>query len=471
MAKKKVFIFLPDGVGLRNFAYTKFNTIGKDLGMDVVYWNNSVFPLQERLDLNEVKIEPNTLHPLTPVYSRARKRIELNLWQKEFIDPVYETYKFPLYYNSVKTAIRSLLTKLLISRYNSPKSLKILKEKINSLERKNPKFDYCKKQLKKHQPDLVLCTTQRATQAISALLAAKDLGIPTATFIYSWDNVPKAMLVVETDYYFVWSDLMKAEMLKYYPHLKDDQVIVTGTPQFEPHFNKDLIIPKDEFYDKYGLDRKKRYICFSGDDTTTSPLDQYYLEDLAVAVKNLNKQGNNLGILFRKAPVDHTGRYEKIVNRYKEEITEISPAWKAMGAEWNTVLPEPYDFSLLSSVCEYSELVVNICSSMVFDFAIHNKPCVYINYEQPQLKRGIRDIGQNYNYVHFRSMPSENAVAWANSKQSLQASLENLIMKPEPVVAQAQNWFTVVAGKYPETASEQIWNTVRKILNNQNDHL
>ena len=49
MAKKKVFVFLPDGVGLRNFAYTNFNDLGLELGMDVVYWNNSIFPLQEKL--------------------------------------------------------------------------------------------------------------------------------------------------------------------------------------------------------------------------------------------------------------------------------------------------------------------------------------------------------------------------------------------------------------------------------------
>jgi hypothetical protein len=35
-----------------------------------------------------------------------------------------------------------------------------------------------------------------------------------------------------------------------------------------------------------------------------------------------------------------------------------------------------------------------------FDFVLHDKPCIYYNYEQPQLK-GIRDIGQNYKYVHL----------------------------------------------------------------------
>ena len=136
-----------------------------------------------------------------------------------------------------------------------------------------------------------------------------------------------------------------------------------------------------------------------------------------------------------------------------------------MGKQWNTILPEPYDFSLLSTVCEHSELVVNICSSMVFDFTIHNKPCIYINYEQPQLKKGIRDIGQNYRYVHFRSMPSEKAVAWGTSKEALQFTLENLLNDPKPVIAQAKKWFTVVAGKNPKDSSLEIWKAIENILN------
>jgi hypothetical protein len=46
------------------------------------------------------------------------------------------------------------------------------------------------------------------------------------------------------------------------------------------------------------------------------------------------------------------------------------------------------------------ELVTNVLING-FDFVLHDKPCIYYNYEQPQLKKGIRDIGQNYNYVHL----------------------------------------------------------------------
>ena len=51
--KKKVFIFLPDGVGLRNFALSNFKNIGDTHNVDITYWNNTEFSLKEEFDFNE----------------------------------------------------------------------------------------------------------------------------------------------------------------------------------------------------------------------------------------------------------------------------------------------------------------------------------------------------------------------------------------------------------------------------------
>jgi len=54
--KKKIFIFLPDGVGLRNFAFTHFyNTVSKN--NDVFFINKTNFQLKEKLNINEIKID------------------------------------------------------------------------------------------------------------------------------------------------------------------------------------------------------------------------------------------------------------------------------------------------------------------------------------------------------------------------------------------------------------------------------
>lgn len=464
MKKKKIVVFLPDGGGLRNFAFTSFKEIGDNMGFDIHYWNNSLFPLKEKLNFNEIKLENGSTHPLTAVYSRARKDIELNISKKKFNDAIYEDYKFPLSYKGIKNTVKSIFVLFLIRFYSSEKGIEKIRRKIEKLERSTLKYQHCKAQLQEHQPDLVFCSNQRNTQAISPLLAAKDLGIKTVCFIQSWDNVPKAMQAFETDYYLVWSELMRDELLKYYPYIKKEQVVVTGTPQFEPHYDISLLQTREAFFKQYDLDVNKKYVCFSGDDETTSPLDQFYLEDLAKAIRSLNSKGENLGIIYRKCPVDATTRYDEIVESYKDVINVLNPLWENHGGQESFALPTKEDFSMLYNVCEHSELVTNVCSSTVFDFVAHHKPCIYYNYEQPQLKKGIRDIGQNYNYVHFRSMPSQEAVVFCTNKKDLEYLVLEVLKGNVSNVNEGLLWYEKVIGTTPTKSSLNIWNAISKIM-------
>lgn len=462
--KKKVFIFLPDGVGLRNFALTHFKELGTQKGYEIVYWNNTVFSLKKALNYEEVKIENYKLHPFTTIFTRARKRIELNIFDKKFKESVYNTYNFPQSYKGFNNAFKSILVDLLVFFGSNEKGWQFVRKQIKKLERKNTKYAYCKAQLEQHKPDLIFCTNQRPSQAIAPLLAAQDLGIPTATFIFSWDNLPKATTLVETDYYFVWSNHMKNELLVYCPYVQENQVFVTGTPQFESHFNKELLMSRVHFFEAHNLDINKKYICFSGDDIVTSPLDQYYLEDLAKSVIQLNKQGYNLGIVYRKCPVDFTGRYNAVLEEYKGVIIAIDPLWKPIGKSWNEIMPTNEDFALQANICEHTEFVANIASSMVFDFVAHNKSCLFFDYEQPQLKKGIRDIGQNYNYIHFRSMPSKNAALWCTDKNKLTATVKNILDGKISNVAVGKKWFEIIVGEEPIKASQKIWEGIKNIL-------
>lgn len=461
---KKAFIFLPDGVGLRNFALTNFNTIGKALGYEITYWNNTPFKIKEELGFDELKIENHQLHPMTTIFTRARKRCELNFFDKKFKETVYNTYNFPQSYKGIKNAFKSLYVDFLVSTKSSESGINSIREKIKKLERSTSKYGYCKKQLQENKPDVVFCTNPRPTQAIAPILAAQDLGIPTVSFIFSWDNLPKATTLIEPDYYFVWSDYMKKELLQYCPYVKPEQVFVTGTPQFESHFDTSLLQTKEAFFATHNLDSDKKYICFSGDDIVTSPLDQYYLEDLAISVRELNSQGYNLGIIYRKCPVDFTDRYDAVLKKHADVIVSIDPLWRPVGTSWNEIMPTKEDFALQANICEHTEFVGNIASSMVFDFVAHNKSCLFFDYEQPQLKKCIRDIGQNYKYIHFRSMPSKDAALFVYNKKELTTIVKAILDDKLTNVPVGKKWFDVVVGVEPTKASEKIWESIDKII-------
>lgn len=461
---KKVFILLPDGIGLRNFAFTNFNKIGESEGYEITYWNDTPFEIEKEFGLKELKLASKKINPLTTIYTNVRKRIELNVFDKKFNETVYNTYNFKHSTKGLKNIAKKFFVDAMVFFHSNENGIVGVRNKIKKLERKSSKYQYCKKQLETNRPDFVFCTNQRHSQSISPILAAQDLGIPTAIFIFSWDNLPKATTLLETDYYLVWSDYMKNELLKYCPYVNSNQIFVTGTSQFESHFDKNLMQSRETFFNSHNLDLNKKYICYSGDDIVTSPLDQYYLEDLAKSVIELNTKGYDLGIIYRKCPVDFTTRYDSILEKYNDVIVSINPIWRQIGKHWNEIIPSKEDFAMQYNVCEHTEFVANVASSMVFDFVAHKKPCLFFNYEQPQLKKGIRDIGQNYNYVHFRSMPSKNAVLWSHDKKSLTQTVQNIIDGKISNVSEGEKWFKTINQHPVEEASKRIWDSIKHII-------
>jgi hypothetical protein len=463
MKNNKIFILLPDGVGLRNFAFTNFHKIGVENGFDITFWNNTPFQLK-KLGFKEIKIEKAKTHYFTDIYKNVRKHIELNLNIKKSDDIVYDTYRFPFNYKGIKNKIKSFTAQLLIYFYSSEKGLKVIRKKIKKNEKKTVYYQKCLETLQNEKPAIIFCTNQRPTLAIAPILAAKQLGIPTATFIFSWDNLPKATMVIETDYYFVWSEHMKNELLTYYPYIEERQIFISGTPQFETHFNIDNLVSRDLFFQQNNLDVNKKYICYSGDDITTCPDDSEYLKDVAEAVRNLNDEGNNLGIIFRRCPVDFSDRYDKVLEDYKEIIISIAPAWQKINEDWNTILPTQADIILHANTIKHTEMVVNLGSSMVFDYISFKKPCAFINYDVADKKDKNWSVSKIYNYIHFRSMPHKESVVWLNSSKEIAQKIKSSLLNSNTIIDNAQNWFEKINQVPPQLASQRIWEGIKQII-------
>jgi len=463
MQNPKIFILLPDGIGLRNFAFTNFHQLGIENGFEITFWNATPFDLT-KLGFNEIKIVNPKIHPLTDLLKNAQIQIELNQNIKKSKDKVYNSYRFPFSYKGVKATLKTFTVKWLIFWNNSESGLNRIRKNISKNERKTKLYFDSLATLQTENPAMVFCTNQRITTAVASILAAQDLGIPTATFIFSWDNLPKGTKIIETDYYFVWSEHMKNELQYYYPQVNKNQIIVTGTPQFVPHFDKKIIESKEIFYEKHHLDFNKKYICFSGDDVTTSPNDPQYLSDVVKAVKYLNANGNNIGILFRRCPVDFSKRFDSVINENKDLITCLDPKWHKMGEGWNTILPTKEDLVLQMNTIYHSELVINLGSSMVFDFVAYEKPCGFINYDVLITEFPDWSVKKIYNFIHFRSMPTNNAVFWINSPNTIAEIIEKMLTKDSKVtVAAAQKWFEKINQHPPEKTSERIWNAIVEI--------
>ncbi|OWU91809.1 MULTISPECIES: hypothetical protein [unclassified Flavobacterium] len=446
MEKNRIALLFPDGVGIRNYLYSN---VFDNLEEDIVLFHNfdpeTITAIKESTPINEEILIPNYKESVKEKFLR-----ELICLSR-------------LYYNNSKVNNPSLLTNwnwnqkglskkifykaievssVFLKKYSS---ILKLEKRYQKAIRKNPFYNEVINLLKDRQINHVFCSHQRALSAAPVFAAAADLGIKTSTVIYSWDNLPKARLALRANNYLVWSDYMKDELKLYYPEIPSEDIHVTGTPQFEFYNNPDNIIDKNTFYEKYNLDLNKKIICFSGDDTKTSPDDPAYLKDIADEIIRANLQ-NEYQILLRRCPVDFSGRFDVIIKQHKDLIKEAPPLWYfSKSKEWNTVYPTFEDVKLLVSTVFYSEIVVNVGSTMAFDFGKFDKPCVFINYDQQNQNNKNWSVKTIYQFQHFKSMPDTNAVLWLNSKEEI---IDKIIDKKNwNSIAPLKNWYEIVAGK------------------------
>ncbi|CAM3615519.1 hypothetical protein FSS13T_22190 [Flavobacterium saliperosum S13] len=424
MRNNKILLLFPDGVGIRNYLYSDvFKNTEAELMLFHNFDDETAADVKNLTGLSQAFKIPKyketlkekflrELICLSRLYSNSKKTGNPSIlanWNRK-----HKSFSKKVVYKAIE------IIAPFIKKYTTILSLESVYQKAI---RATHFYNEVRSILENVQPDMLFCSHQRGLQCATIFAAASDLGIATSTVIYSWDNLPKARMALRADSYLVWSDYMKQEMALYYPEINQAQVYVTGTPQFECYESNHLIIPKDIFYDKYGLDPNKKIICYSGDDIKTSPDDPQYLDDIAEALIKAGLE-NEYQILLRRCPVDLSGRFGAVVKKHHGLIKEAPPLWLFKNStEWSMVYPSRDDVSLLVSTAYYSEVVVNVGSTMAFDFAMFNKPCVFINYDQEHKKTRNWSVKTIYQYQHFRSMPDKEAVIWLNHPNEIVAKL------------------------------------------------
>lgn len=458
--ENRVLFIVPDGVGIRNYLYSdlisELNsckiTILSPLPKEAFYQINADFDYQKLIFKKEGFI--TRLFRETATYARlcfnartVKNPSILKNWN-------YQPKGFKL---KVLNKFAQIVGKMTSSNYQNILRL----EKIAQRNWSRKTIEQYKQQLKELHPKSIFITHQRVASLMPICLAAKELNIPVISTIYSWDNVPKGRLAIRADKYVVWSDYMKEEIKEFYPEIPSEDVLVTGTPQFEFYTQEDKIVNRNEFANQYGLDVNRPWICFSGDDVKTSPYDPQYLQDVAQAVSQMEERIRPQ-IIFRRCPVDFSTRYDAVLNEFKDCIVPIDPIWNVPNAieNWGVYFPKKEDLSLQVNLAFHCVAVVNLGSTMAHDFAMFDKSCFYYNYDPVVDKNwSVKTI---YNYQHFRSMKGLEAVGWLYSKEAIQTELEKVIKQEQVEGKDRKLWLQRIVLHPVNQASKNI----AQILNN-----
>ena len=419
---QKLGVVITDGVGFRNFILTDFIAEAKREYEEVIIFSclpGFVYDDFE-LDCKIVELEVFEEKFLTWFF---RKFKEVTHLQKNVKDNFGIFDNLQLARTRSKTA-RGIATRFIYTTSKLFKSEKLI-QIYNQLQQfsfhNNEKTKGYKKILEEYRISSLFFTHQRPPFIAPLIYAAKQKKIETAAFIFSWDNLAsKGRMAGNFDHYLVWSDLMKEDLLEFYPQVKRKQVKVVGTPQFEPYVLDEFGYEESSLREKFGL-KDRPYIFFTCNDSS-SENDILYLDCLAGFIEQ-GKLSKEVDLVVRTSPAEDSFRFRWIKEKYPFIIWN-EPDWEVKREHhqelWSQRVPTIEDISDLKSLLKYCTFNINVLSTVTLDAFLFNKEV--INPVFGNQKNELFDDQKFLKYRHLSHLVrSEASFIVKNEKEFLDA--------------------------------------------------
>ena len=418
---------LPRGEAIRNFVYTgALDEVARDADVTLL----SVIPSREVNDLLCARYQ--RVFPLREIEERrivGSIRELLNtahgrwLWSKA----AQERWRLrDLEANTSGLRLKRWAKRTACYPFNSSASLNLL----SSIERISSRLlrttDEYVRLFRELQPSLVFNSSHvHSLVAIQAVQAAQWLGIPTATFIFSWDNLTSQGRIIPLyDYYLVWNEMIRDQLLQIYSSIRPEQIIVTGTPQFDFHFRQAFSWTREEFCSRVGASPDRPIVLYSTGMANHMPGEPRIVEGIGAMLREMTDLGPPQ-LLVRVYPKDLTGRFE----RTKRENPDIlfpkipwEPAW---------LTPKIEDAYLLTNTLRHVDVGVNVASTISLELCMFDKPVINVGYNPPGVDISPVDYGRYYEFDHYRPVVESGAVTVARSESETRAMLRQALVEPQ----------------------------------------
>ncbi len=278
-----------------------------------------------------------------------------------------------------------------------------------------------RKNLRDYDQILLLSTDNVFDKAL--LVGAKGK-IKTSVIVHSWDNLPaRGFLATKPDNIMVWNDIM-VEQVKSLHGIEKSSCTVIGVPQY--HYYKEFAnqVTFESFIGSYGIPLGEKVIAYTCSAQRVFPDEEEFIEEL---IEFTHKHNHYL--IIRLHPTERQYYVEKFSNRAKL-ILDIPPGQFAATIT-NNVKDSDEDILKFIALMKYSNVVVNLASTISLDAMLFNTPVVCPAYNPRNEFSGAWNNAKDwYNSSHFNIITKMNAVKLASSKQELFKSLNNYLENP-----------------------------------------
>ena len=308
-----------------------------------------------------------------------------------------------------------------------------------------------------YRPSLMFATHPTRMFEYDFLSHARKTGVTSVGMIMSWD-VPttKGHISAPADHYLVWNRIMKADLMRLFD-LSDDQVSVTGIPQFDIYSEPIDPSQREVFLRGQGLDPNKKTVLFSTSPPWINMEEPEILKRLATALEA--RGTGTVQILARLHPREDPRRYEGIQYpnlRFQIPTSEPGDAWLLDLDQ--SFLPQ------LRDTINSSDVVINTASTMTIDAVALDRPVINISFDL-EPKNYSRSCRRFYDFDHYRPVVDSGAAKIATSFEEMVDSIFRYLHNPESERHQRTHLRETMCYRVDGGSAQRIADILHGILN------
>jgi hypothetical protein len=279
-----------------------------------------------------------------------------------------------------------------------------------------------------YRPSLLVTPTTGLYFGEGPLMARADrLGVPSVAIDLSWDHfTTKTAPLRRVRGLAVWNGLMKREATQLHGY-RDEQVVVTGVPQFDIYARKSRLGTRAEFFKKVGADPSRKLITL----TTIPPVlfrNHPDVIDTLLRAIEADALGEPAQLLVRVHPRDDMSQYERFMGHPRLVIEK--PFRETIVAEGSNVDPSLADRLHLGATLYHSDAIVNVASTIAIEAAVMDTPIVNIAYDGLEQREYLESTRRFYDYTHFRPIVEAGATRLAHSPGALIQEVRQYLEDP-----------------------------------------
>lgn len=386
--------------------------------------------------INELRCEGYEVHLLpenkrSAEYAAIRRKIDIcfDFFMLKSRSKSYQRKYLDLFLPLKAKLIRDVRQWYNILKYSNSNKRKKLFVKEKQLLLGEPNYNEISEFVDRLNIATVFTVTPFHQQEDLLLRICSIKGKRMVTSILSFDNITKrGWIPVNYDVYMVWNKYNKNELKRIYPAVNEkSKIYITGAPQFDFYHNPSLLIDKKNWFSRIGItDLSTKIILYAGGPAALFPNEPQYVRVLSQAIQE-GKIKCNVKILFRCHPVDKIERWKTALKDCTNIIFESS--WSGTNVLWNANITDD-DIKNLCSTLAYTDVHINLCSTMTVDGSAFGKPQIAPYYDDVD-KKNENLLRNYYKQEHFLPVIKTGGLALANSKEELIELVNEALQTPE----------------------------------------